>query len=417
MPWAASISAFTIPQATNLGYAQIEFSAEGDLSGYSGSQYYHSFQIQEFRRPEYEVSARNETPGPYFLGLPATVAVEASYFAGGALPNAEVNWLVSSTPSNYSPPNWPDFTFGKWEPWWWYGPFVAEVYGGPWPGGGETVYESFSGLTDATGTHYLRLDFDELAEPRPYSVVAEATVTDVNRQAWADATTLLVHPADQYVGLRSELMFVERGTPLKIELIVTDLDGNPIPGSPVELRAARMEWKYLDGQWGEQEVDPQTCSLASALEPVSCTFETPVGGEYRITALVSDGSGRQNQSQITRWVSGGQQPPSRNVELEAVTLIPDKESYQPGDVAQILVQAPFDPAEGLLTVSRSGILYTQRFSLQGGSTTLEVPVSEEHIPNLNVQVDLVGAALRSDERGETVPGAPPRPAYASGHSA
>ncbi|MGW8250613.1 MAG: MG2 domain-containing protein, partial [Anaerolineales bacterium] len=405
---------FTLPEETNLGYAQIEFTAEGDLSGFSGSQFYHSFQIQEFRRPEFEVSARNETPGPYFAGSPATVAVQASYYAGGPLPNAEVNWQVSSTPSSYAPPNWPDFIFGKWQPWWWFGPFSAEMPGGPWPGSGETIYEGFSGFTDATGTHYLRLDFDQFPEPQPYSTLAEANVIDVNRQAWTGSTTLLVHPADLYVGLRSQRMFVERGTPLEIDMIVTDLDGNLIPGNLVEVRAARLEWKYRGGEWGEEEVDPQVCSLVSEAEPLSCSFETPLGGEYRITAVVADGQGRQNQTQLTRWVSGGQRPPSRKVELETLTLIPDKEIYQPGDVAQILVQPPFTPAEGLLTVSRSGILYTQPFHLEGNSITLEVPVEQAHIPNLNVQVDLVGSAPRVDDRGEPLTDAPPRPAYASG---
>ena len=86
---------------------------------------------------------------------------------------------------------------------------------------------------------------------------------------------------------------------------------------------------------------------APALEPDTCSFETPIGGSYRITAVVTDEQGRQNQTSFTRWVSGGQQPPSRKVEQEEVTLIPDKETYQPGDTAQILVQSPFSPAEGL----------------------------------------------------------------------
>ena len=99
----------------------------------------------------------------------------------------------------------------------------------------------------------------------------------------------------------------------------------------------------------------------------------------------------KNQSQFTRWVSGGDLPPSRNVELEQVTLIPDQETYQPGDTASILVQSPFSPAEGLLTVSRSGMLYTERFQITDSTTTLEIPIEDAHIPNLNVKVDLTGA--------------------------
>jgi hypothetical protein len=107
-------------------------------------------------------------------------------------------------------------------------------------------------------------------------------------------------------------------------------------------------------------------------------------------------------------------PPARTVEQETVTLIPDKETYQPGDIAQILVQSPFSPAEGLLTVNRSGILYTERFHIEDGTITLNVPIEEKHIPNLNIQVDLTGSAPRSGDQGQALTGVPPRPAYASG---
>jgi len=404
---------FTLPDNTNLGYARILLEAQGSLGGLDGLGYGHSFQVQEFRRPEFEVTARNETPGPYFAAGQATVAIEASYYAGGPLPNAEVTWLVSSTPSNYSPPNWPDFVFGHWTPWWYaYEPvFYGEGY---WPHREAPKVETFSGVTDASGNHYLRLDFDQPEVPRPHSVLAEATVMDVNRQAWAASTSLLVHPAELYVGLRCDRTFVQKGQPLVIDLVVVDLDGVAEPDRPIEVEAARLEWKYVRGAWREEAVDVQTCTVGSLLEPVSCTFETEVGGKYQITATVIDAFGRENESQFTRWVSGGQQPPSRKVELETATLIPDRETYQPGDVAEILVQAPFSPAEGLLTVSRSGLLYTKRFRIEEDTATLQVPIEEEHIPNLQVQVDLVGAAPRTDDQGEVVTGVPPRPAYASG---
>ena len=398
----------TLPEAVNLGYAYVELTAGGSLGNWEGISASHTFQIQEFRRPEFEVAARNETSGPYFAGDHAVLAVQARYYAGDPLPDAEVTWQVSYTPGTYSPPNWPDFTFGVWQPWWfWYEDFSYESYTTP-----GTV-ETFSGKTDATGTHYLRLDFEGQTGMRPLSVSASATVMDVNRQAWSSSTSLLVHPASLYVGIRSERYFVERGDPLKIETIVTDLDGNPVVDRPIEVQAARLEWKYRGGGWEEVEADVQTCKVGSGTEPVSCTFETPIGGTYRITATVVDEMGRMNQSQFTRWVSGGEQPPSRQVEQEKVTLIPDKEIYQPGDVAEILVQSPFTPAEGLLTVSRSGILYTERFEIEEGTVTLRIPIEEEHLPNLNIQVDLAGSAQRTDDQGEELPDVPRRPAYAT----
>lgn len=391
-----------LPENTNLGYANLQLGAVGSLGTYNSYSFNHSFQIQEFRRPEFEVSARNETAAPYFVGEHAVLAVEAKYYAGGALPGAETNWWVNSNETNYSPPNWDDFTFGFWTPWWWY-----------FDGGYEDTSqsESFSGFTDATGTHYLRVDFNG-ETTRPTSITAEATVMDLNRQAWTSGTSLLVHPADVYVGLRSERYFVERGEPLEIELIVTDIDGNVVSGRPVTVEASRIVWKSSGG-WHEELVDPQTCDITSSEEAQTCTFDTTVGGRYRITALVTDEQGRRNESRLTRWVSGGDIPPSRTVEQEEITLIPDKDEYQPGDTAEILVQTPFTPAEVLVTVSRSGILYTERHTIEEGTLTLTVPITDAQIPNINVQVDAVGSAPRLADTGLPMDGVPQRPAYAT----
>jgi uncharacterized protein YfaS (alpha-2-macroglobulin family) len=409
--------AFTLTETMNLGYANLELSGPG--------QYNHQFQVQEFRRPEFEVKA-SASEGPHLVGGFATTEVAANYYAGGGLPNAEVTWNVSSTPGHYSPPGWDDFTFGTWVPWWggWRGKRGGVVVEGPWRPGPwveEADVETYTGHTDAAGVHRLRIDFFPVDPPEPTVIHAEASVMDVNRQAWTAGTDLLVHPAALYVGLRSERVFVEREQPLDIDAIVTDLDGKPVPGREIKMRAARLEWKYRDGTWQEEEVVVQPCTVQSATEPVRCTFETPEGGTYRITATITDDQGRANRSQLTRWVSGGGRPPARQVEQEEVTLIPDRKEYQPGDTAEILVQAPFFPAEGTLTLRRSGIVSSQpqrgallRFTMDGPSYTLKVPIQESYIPNLYVQVDLVGAAPRTDDAGQVKPELPKRPAYATG---
>jgi uncharacterized protein YfaS (alpha-2-macroglobulin family) len=396
---------YTVPEEVNLGTASIEFTANGSLSATA----YHEFQIQEFRRPEFEVSARNESSGPYFAGDEAVVAVDANYYAGGALPNAETTWNVTTNATSYSPPNWSDFTFGSWTPWWYYS---YDNSGGDYNNG--STYETFSGTTDAAGTHYLNLTFSPDLNARPLSVTAEATVMDVNRQAWTSSTNLLVHPASLYIGMKTERYFVKQGQPLKVDFIVTDIDGKPIGDRVVEIEAARLEWRSGSTGWHQEEVDVQLCKTGSTDEPGTCTFETPIGGTYQITARITDEMGRVNQTRMTRWVSGGKRPSADKVEQEEVTLIPDKDSYQSGDTAEILVQSPFGAASGLLTVARNGILYTESFEITEDTTVLEIPIEEGYTPNVNIQVDLVGSAVRTDANGNEITDVEPRPAFATG---
>jgi hypothetical protein len=404
-------TSFTLPANMNLGAATLQLAlGRKEVSGLS--DYSHSLQVQEFRRPEFEVSAQ-ASQGPFFVGDRAITTVEANYYAGGALPNADVTWTVTSSPGYYRPPNWDAFIFGFWVPWWGdYGEISARA---GYPGAKNApTSQTYEGQTDAAGAHHLAIDLESVNPPRPMTLRAEASVMDVNRQAWAASASLLVHPAAVYVGVRSQRVFVERGQPIELDTIVTDLDGNPVVGRPVTVRVVRLRWQYTKGSWSQQEVDEQVCNLTSAKDPQPCSFATSEGGTYRVTALVADAQGRMNQTQLIRWVSGGKRPTANRVEQEQVELIPDRAEYQPGDVAEVLVQAPFVPAEGLMTLQRNGVVVTERFQMTESTYTLRVPIREEYVPNIYMQVDLMGAAARLDAQGEADASLPTRPAYATG---
>jgi len=318
---------FKLPDNANLGNSRIDLSAVSNLTGNS---YSHQFQIQEFRRPEFEVTTKVESAAPHFVGGKADVAVDAKYYAGGGLANAETNWTVTATPTSYTPPNRDDFIFGTWVPWW----GMYRDYGGRGWGGGVTQY--FKGVTDADGRHLLKIDFESVNPPRPYSVSASAAVQDVNRQTWSSTSTLLVHPADLYVGVRTPRTFVQKGEKIVVESIVSDIDGKLVAGRNVDIKAVLKDWQFDKGSWSEVTVDEQTCSVKSADAPQKCEFVAKQGGQYTITATVMDDRERFNESQFTVWVPGGKQPPKRNVEQEEVQIIPSKKDYAPGEVAELL---------------------------------------------------------------------------------
>lgn len=381
----------------NLGRALLEFKLEPD-----GGEHTHVFQVQEFRRPEFEIKI-DASEAPHFVGAHATVAMTASYYAGGGLAATDVNWAVVSVPTNYTPPNRDDYTFGKFRPWWGY----YEDEGG-------VHEERFKGRTDAEGRHTLRIDFDGVTPPRPSQVMAEARVQDVNRQTLSSRTMMLVHPSEVYVGLRPARTFVRQGEAFDVDAIVTDLDGAALAGREVNVRMVRLDYVFEDGGWKQKELDAQEQVFKSGADAVGMRLPSKGGGIYRLTARVRDDRGRPNETELTLWVAGGRVPPTRAVSQEKVELIPDRRTYKGGDVAEVLVQAPFAPAEGVLTLRRSGILHTERFTMEGNSHTLRVPIEEAMTPNVFVQVDLIGAAARVDDAGQVRADLPMRPAYASG---
>lgn len=390
--------AIDLPDTPNLGPASLSLSLH-EAASVSSARYQHSFQIQEFRRPEYEVKTQ-AGPGPHLIGGRAHIEVAAHYYAGGALSAAPVNWELRARPTRYAPPNHSGWSFGDYLPWW-----ALHI------DSSAATSQSLTGATDPLGRHQVEAEFLRVDPPRPSLLTAEARVTDLNRQAWSSRAEVLVHPAERYVGLRSRRSFVQTGQPIEVEALVVDIDGKRIADTEPVLALTRMVWKQQGQQWREVAEPGQPCNPRAGSDGVLvCRWTPHSSGSYRVDALVKDAQGRSNGSELRVWVAGGEGPPVRNVELQDVLLVPDRKDPRPGETLQVFVQAPFAVAEGLLTLVRGDVLEQRRFPLDQGSATLDVPILESMVPGFELQVAVVGQAPRLDEKGEA---AGTRPAAAS----
>jgi uncharacterized protein YfaS (alpha-2-macroglobulin family) len=404
---------FDVPAGANTGTAWIAL----DEAHPWGTT--HELTVAEYRRPDFEVTT-SAGSGPYRRGESIDATAQADYYTGGPLADATVTWKVTTSEATYAPPGWDRFDFGRWTPWW-----SSDVYAAGVPlfepepccVPDEAKVETFTGHTDAAGTHHLDLrvgDLDADLDGLPVTVRANAAVQDVNRQVIAGTTDLLVHPADLYVGLGGTDTFVRQGDDLTLDVVVTDIDGAAVAGRRVDVVAGRTNGQFVDGEWTDELLDTTTCTVTSATDPVPCTVTPPAGGTYRITATVTDDSGRISRSETTRWVSGAEEIESRTVRGEELTVVPDAEEYRSGQTAQLLVQAPFATGTGLIVTDRGPVTSTATFDVVDGSAIVPVAVAEDDVPTINVSIEVVGSTPRTDADGAVVDGAPERPAFATG---
>ncbi len=415
-----------IPAGANLGNASIDFTLT-KIEGVADDPFTHSFEIADFRTPDFEVATHGDSKAPYVSGDKLTVATDATYYAGGPLSGAQVNWQVRTAAASYSPPGWSDYTFGIWTPWW----QVDDAGFGQGPIGGSpggsyqpcctpvdpdtSKVEKFAGSTDGDGSNYLQVQVGDLGAKYsglPVAVTAQATVTDANRQPIAGTTDLLVHPASYYVGLASDDTFVNQGKDLVVHAIATGIDGAATAGLKIAVTASKVTTSMVNGVSVDAESDTQHCAVTSKTGPVSCTFKPPAAGSYRITATVTDKAGRTSRSELTRWVAGLDGSVDSSVRRQQLTLVPDKKDYQPGQKAQLLVQSPIRSGSGLMTVLHNGIVATSKFPVKDGSAVVSLPITDAEIPGVAVSIEVVGTAPRTAS-GKGAAG-PLRPAYATG---
>ncbi|MBI4748315.1 MAG: hypothetical protein HY774_07480 [Acidobacteria bacterium] len=398
----------SLPKNINSGTCRIEFLCTSQTAGIVLGKYLHRFQVEEFRRPDFEVSVTTDLQ-PKILHNPTEVMTSAKIYGGGALSNAPVTWKVVTKPVYFRPPNWDEFVFGEgfgaWYPVEWE-EFPDQSF---WIARYSQSEEgqTFSGKTDTLGNHRLQIDFDRMTQFKPFLVNAEATISDVNRQAISNSTSFLVHPSSLYVGLKSNRRMKHlEDEAFKVEVVVTDIEGKPVPNQPVTFKLSRETKK------GWVSLPDQTATSANL--PTLVELNPTEGGRYQLIAEITDPQGRRNQAFFTLWVTGGFREVEADLEEEQVGLISDKAVYQPGETAELAIESPFVPAEALLTVQRLGVIHTERLTITEPVYRYRLPILESHVPNMTVQVDLTGATTRTNRKGIPDPNLPRRPAFATG---
>jgi alpha-2-macroglobulin len=82
---------FNLPKSVNLGEATLVLQASSNETSNYSNFFTHNFRIDEFRRPEFSVSA-SAPPGPFLVGQSAELTANASYYNGGGLAKASATW-------------------------------------------------------------------------------------------------------------------------------------------------------------------------------------------------------------------------------------------------------------------------------------------------------------------------------------
>lgn len=346
-----------LPPNANLGTATFTLSTRT-------SSIRHPIAIEEFRRPAYAVNLNDDVTHAGATHLVAGEAIEmqasARYYAGGGLPGARIEWRATLEAASYTPPGWSAFRFAPRD---------------DRPAAGESDAAATAALAgDSTATAVFGVA--AVVASRPSVLAVDATVTDVDRMTIrASSRPILVHPSTLYVGAR-----LQPRTHDTLELIVTDIDGTPVSGVPIDVAIEAVLWSER-GRDDAKVVDRQSCKLVSAAAPVTCRVQRKdADWVYAAVARVEDARHRPSTTAYALpWFNW-----ERDAEL---ALVPDKPSYRPGDVARIEIRSKQVPAVANVTFARQGVIAQRRVELAAASTIVELPIEPGFLPNVHVLVD------------------------------
>ena len=168
-----------------------------------------------------------------------------------------------------------------------------------------------------------------------------------------------------------------------------------------------------------KEVPAGEWHLTSATTPVPLTAELPAGGYYILEARADAGQGRFTVTRESFYALGGGYTAWQRYDHNRIDLVAERTTYKPGDTARIMIQSPWEQATALVTTEREGIRTHRQFALTSTQQSIDVPITEDDIPNVYVSVLLVKgrseAARRSAGEGGRSRAIPGKPSFRLGY--
>jgi alpha-2-macroglobulin len=400
----------TLDRAARLGEYALS------VPGYPGQTWHDGvqFRVEDYKKPEFEVTV-TPTPKAVRLGEPIRAKVQARYYFGKPVAGAAVRYTVMREDyrARFAVPREWDWLygngFGDYEyDYWWFRDMQDEP-----PSDAAVDDADFDmdrgrpqKVADATaklgpdGSAEIRINTDREPRDRDYEYTIEAHVTDESRRT-IDARATAV-AARRQLNLFAELdrgwydpdsqatvdltarstadfplatagtLTLSRVKPLAPNDAATDTRGSSRAESGKREEEVAGKWNVRTGQDGHLQ------------------FHFPVGseGQYRLAFEVRNAQGKTGETVrtvVNFWVYGPKFDGKRQ-RFGNLEIIPDRRSYQVGNVARLLVNTSQPNARVLMLDN-----FDQHWlvDLPAHSRVMEIPIAEKHVPNFFVSATLV----------------------------
>ena len=341
-----------------------------------------SFLVAEFRTPEFEVGVAAGRAS-YVSGDTIDAKATASFFFGGAVSGAGLEWSAIADPYTLRVPGYEYFSFNDFD---YSKPYVAR----------DALRAKGTAKTDGNGVASFGVPAALATSEGAQQFTLGASVQDQNGQVVAGSTTVTVHPAALYAGIHPAQYVANEGANARIDLVTVDTDGKILPNRAVTVRVYDRQWittkETLPGGGRRYRSDAKDTLVATlstrtnAQGDGAVTYRPTKSGTLRLVAEVTDAQGRTSRSATFLWVWGTTRALWQVTNDDAVKLIADKERYEVGDTAEVLVPAPFPGAQALITIERGKIKTREVRKLATNSERLRIPITDASVPDVFVSV-------------------------------
>ncbi len=366
---------FKIPDNMEPGYFTIEYARDSRNRRSVG------FQIAHFRRLSFQVDL-SKPERDYFIGDNLSFRAEASYLAGGAVAGGTYSYYWFKQPTYYKPPGkkWKAYRFG------------------PSGWGSQISLGSGKGTLGIQGTANISQETTaDGLKGKPYRYGAEIIVNDISRQEISTRQYVIVHPARFYIGAKVGKdsdgwwsSFVPAGKAFEAEIVLVKPEGQTYTReTTVKAELIKRTWKLAQqqGVYGrintryemvEEVVQRETLHIGNGSGKVGLTPKD--AGSYILRFTAADTREHPVLTDVYLYATGASWVRWNTRNPQDIDLVVDKESYNVGEKARVLIKSPLPQGDYLLTIEREGIFAEKLIHLEGSAQLIEVPITEKYVP-------------------------------------
>ncbi|HSQ25918.1 MAG TPA: Ig-like domain-containing protein [Anaerolineales bacterium] len=388
---------FTLSEETTLGNYTLNVFLPGKEEAI-GTLY---FNVAEYRRPEFQVTVSSE-PQNTLNGDTFEVTVQADYYSGGGVSAAQLDWTLTKEDYRFTPPDpFAMFSFDDYEEY-------QDFYEGE--GSGLEIIAEGQGTTDDQGAYTTKLPVNLGTSGSSQRFTFEANITDIAQNLVSGRASVIAHRSQVYPGIRSTTYISEAGEPITFEMVALDWDGIPIPGQTIAVEFLERRWYSVQEQDAEGRVTWKSTVEEIPIESlenlvtdsqgyVKAEFIPPNGGVFRARVKSLDSRENLGQASTYVWVASEDFIPWRQTNDRSFDLVTDRNEYQPGENAEILIASPFQgEAYALVTVERGALHYQDVVLLTSNSTLYQLPITPQMAPNVYISVLIVKGVDENNPR-------------------
>lgn len=385
-------STFDVPADGHTGAYQVTVKYPDDTQTYS------SFEVAQYRKPEYQVEVTPVTPR-VIAGATLKARVKATYFFGAPVASAKVKYSVYAgndwqTRENLLPrPEYYSF-FDDW------GDDADYSYAS------DFICEGYA-QTDDAGEAVIEFKTKELKPPTdgPYSndyqdkrYKIEAEVTDISRTSVIGSGSASVVAGDYALFVKSKTYVVKSGEPISVDINATNYDGQPAANKQITVKLMRWVWDQAQSTYRSTNLTDQATTSTNDKGTTTVTLKTQDSyptDTYYITAQGQDSGGRTIYDNESIWIASANYPyalSSEQANVEPLSLKLDKSVYKPGDTARVMISTPTtgkEGAEAIVSIEGKRLYNYRVVPLTATATLVEFPITAEYAPNVFVSCTFV----------------------------